>query len=81
MSSHTKGIEEWSRQADCNDAITEMRVGSKERLANALLNAMKKPEKSITNNHLRRLVGSSDDHVRCCGGNVAESHSSERENL
>jgi len=46
MSSRPKWIEERSRQADCSDAITDMRVGSKERLANALLNRMSKPEKN-----------------------------------
>jgi len=44
MSSRTKGIER-SRQDDCNDTVTDMRVGSKERFANALMNRMKKPEK------------------------------------
>lgn len=52
-----------SRQADCYGAITYMRVGSKERFANSLLNRMKKPGKKMYNNLLRRLVGSSGDHV------------------
>jgi hypothetical protein len=69
--SHTKGIEEGRRQADCSDATTDMRVGNKERFAKALLNRMNKPKKSKTNNLRRRLVGSTDDHVMFCYGNVA----------
>jgi hypothetical protein len=80
VSSRTKWIEKWSRQADCNDAITDMRVGSKECFANALLNGMKKPEKNTTT-LLRRLDGSGDDHVMCFDCNMAESHSSKRDNL
>ena len=74
-------MEEWSRKADCNDAITDKRVGNKERFANALLNRMKKPKKKGRTINLRRcLVVSCDDHVMCFEGNVAESHSSTREN-
>jgi hypothetical protein len=81
MSSHIKGIK-WRRQAECNDATTQMRVGNKERFADAVLNRMKKQKKkNRTNNLRRRLVGSRDDHVMFFDGNVAESHSSKRENL
>ena len=76
MSSRTKRIEEWSRQTDAiTDALRKQGTFCK-----CLPKHNEEIEKKKTNNNnwahnlCRRTAGSTDGHVMCFEGNMAEAH-------